>query len=284
MIEIKETQNPNIKKFISSDFHFNDTTEYHEMDEAKDFPLAAQLLQFPFVEKVLKSSDFIAIEKNDIVEWEEVEESLADLIENGAQETPKKVRPIEVYLESTPNPNVLKLVTNSLLFEGKAEAENQTEAENFPLAQFLLNFEYIDSVYVQENFISLTKTEDADWQMHSLAIRDLVSQYLREGKPIVESSYQPKAETQQVINTENFTAIEKEIQSILDEYIKPAVAGDGGNIDLVSYDPETKSAKMLLQGACSGCPSSTITLKNGIETLLKDLLPDTIENVEAINS
>src|SRR5690606_15625780 len=97
-------------------------------------------------------------------------------------------------------------------------------------------------------------------------------------------NYKPAViQTYEALANKEFTSVEKQIKNILNEYIQPAVSGDGGNIELIEFDESTKTAKMLLQGACSGCPSSTITLKNGIETMLKEMMPGVVENVDAIN-
>ncbi len=284
-MKVENTNNKNVKKFVLDKPYFQKTKEYTEVSQTSNFPLAGTLLQFPFVLSVLTSGDFIAIHKIDEVAWEDVEEEVGELIEKtlSETETTHKQLPIEVYMETTPNPNVIKLVTNALLIEGIAEAENEDEATDFPLAQFLLELPYVDSVFVQDNYISLTKTEKEDWQEYALEIRDIVSQYLRKGKPVVNENYQFKTPKEFVKIEKEYTDIEKEIQKLIEEYIQPAVASDGGNIDLVEFDEDTKTAKMLLQGACSGCPSSTITLKNGIETLLKQMLPNQVEKVEAIN-
>ncbi len=285
-MQIQSTENPNVQKFILDKPYFKEMKEYSDTSEALDFPLAGTLLQFPFVKTVLTSGDFIAIMKTDEVKWEMVNDSLVELIEEEMKsfEDKPKLRPIEVYVETTPNPNAIKLATNAFLFDGMAEAESEEDTKDFPIAKWLLEFPYIARVFVSDNYISLTKTEDSDWQMHMLEIRDLVAHYLRQGKPIVNDSYVPKNKEAVKIETALFTDIEKQIQSILTEYIKPAVAGDGGNIDLVSFDEDSKTAKMLLQGACSGCPSSTATLKNGIERILKEMLPGKVENVEAVNA
>ncbi len=116
-----------------------------------------------------------------------------------------------------------------------------------------------------------------------MEIREIVSEYLRNHQQIVNENYEFKTPKEFIKIEREYTEIEKEIQKLIEEYIQPAVASDGGNIDLVEFDENTKTAKMLLQGACSGCPSSTITLKNGIETLLKEMLPNQVEKVEAIN-
>ena len=139
-----------------------------------------------------------------------------------------------------------------------------------------LEFSYIKSIYISKNFISITKYDVKNWDEVSLELRNFIKNYL-ENNIITSSSNKIE------VDKNDLDEISKKIVSILDEYIKPAVASDGGNILFDSYDPEKKLVKVILQGACSGCPSSTVTLKNGIENMLKEMLSEEINSVEAIN-
>ena len=143
-------------------------------------------------------------------------------------------------------------------------------------AKKLFEFSYIKSIYISKNFISITKYDIKNWDEVSLELRNFIKSYLENNKVISSSN---KIEV--VKNDLDETS--KKIVSILDEYIKPAVASDGGNILFDSYDPQKKLVKVVLQGACSGCPSSTVTLKNGIENMLKEMLSEKVNSVEAIN-
>ncbi len=286
-ITIENTSNPNVKKFSFSQRLFAESKEYNSSTSTENFPLAQSLLQMPFVVAVLKMPEAIAIQKNEKVEWEDVADELKEMIGQALQNIPPlstNNRAIEVYIEGTPNPNVIKLVSNQLLYDTKAEAQSLEEAQNFPLAQEILKWEGVQSVFVQENYVSLTKKETEEWKLNDFEIREFLSQYLKAGKEVVNSAYQAQSIDRFREKSKPFGATEQKIQQILQEYIKPAVAGDGGDIDLVDYDSETKTARMLLQGACNGCPSSTITLKNGIEQILKEMMPNQIDNVVAINS
>lgn len=214
---------------------------------------------------------------------DEIKELIADeLLANPSVVLKTQTAPVSVYVEMTPNNTVRKFVTNKILIEGIIEIKNPDEASEVPLAQYLFKFPYVKEVFISDNFVSITKTPDTDWEDISMEIRYNLSEYFREGKEISTiknfSTFKPVATA-----NKEFTDIEKKIKEILDEYVLPAVSGDGGNIDLISFDEETKTAHMVLQGACSGCPSSTITLKNGIESLLKEMLPNEVEAVEAIN-
>ena len=291
-ITIENTSNEAIVKFAANKILTDGSFEYHNVEEAKNSTLVQQLFHLPFVKKVYVTANFIAIERYAIVEWPEVQEELKTVIENflnqhdslfGAVENRPKV--IEVYAESTPNPGAMKFVTNKLLTSQNIEVLDQTEAIEIPLATVLFDFPFVKQVFISENYISITKDDSIEWFEVTTALRDFIKEYLQAGKPIISDSYKPKQnnpEFKPIIN-ENLDGISQEIVSILDEYIKPAVTSDGGNIMFQSYDTSTKTVNVVLQGACSGCPSSTVTLKNGIEATLKQLLPDKIEEVIAIN-
>lgn len=286
-IRIENTPNKNIVKFVAPRTLVEGSYEISKLQQAANIPLAQELLQLPFITNIFITANFIAVQKNDMVEWDMVADEVKDLIEDELLANPTVVlqprqSPISVYVEMTPNNSVMKFVTNKILVEGIIELKNVEEAKEVPLAQYLFSFPYVKEVFISDNFVSITKTEDASWEDISMEIRYNISEYIRDEKEISYiknfSTHKPIKSTQK-----EFSDIEKKIQNILDEYVLPAVAGDGGNIDLIAFDEETKTAKMILQGACSGCPSSTITLKNGIEGLLKEMLPNEVEAVEAIN-
>lgn len=286
-IRIENTPNKNIVKFVAPRTLVEGSYEISKLQQAANIPLAQELLQLPFVTNIFITANFIAVQKNEMVEWDMVADEVKDLIEDELLANPTVVlqprqSPISVYVEMTPNNSVMKFVTNKILVEGIIELKNVEEAKEVPLAQYLFSFPYVKEVFISDNFVSITKTEDASWEDISMEIRYNISEYIRDEKEI---SYIKNFSTHKQIKSiqKEFSDIEKKIQNILDEYVLPAVAGDGGNIDLIAFDEETKTAKMILQGACSGCPSSTITLKNGIEGLLKEMLPNEVEAVEAIN-
>lgn len=294
-ISIKETNNPTIIKFEANSFLTeHESYEFNNIDEAKSSPLAQQLFYLPFVKKVYISSNFIAIERYNIVEWKDVKNEVATQIENylnangiviekGAAS--RKV-PVTVYAESTPNPSVMKFVANKKLVTTMYEFTSIDEAKFSPLATELFHLPFVKSVFVDENFISITKYEIADWNDITLELREFIRNYIENGKEIVTKGADTTLKRTPEQLDENFDALDdisKEIVNILEEYVKPAVASDGGNIQFKSYNPESKNVQVILQGACSGCPSSTFTLKNGIENMLKEMLKDKINNVEAIN-
>ena len=291
-INIQETNNETILKFVSSKILVNGGSyEYNNIDEAKNSPLAQQLFYLPFVKKVLVTANFIAIQRYDIVEWDDVEEEVREQIEAYIQsgssvvkeETTKKDA-VEVYAEVTPNPAVMKFGTNKALTQTDVEFKNIEEAsKSSPLAQALFSFPFVKEIFISENYISITKYDMIDWNEVYQEVRTFIRSYIQEGKKIITEL--PKQQTTQNVEVpkESLTDTEAKIVDILDEYIKPAVASDGGNIAFQSYDADNKRVSVVLQGACSGCPSSTVTLKNGIETMLKEMLPNQINEVVAIN-
>lgn len=296
-LSIKETQNPAILKFEFPDFITKSQSfEYKNIDEAKNSPLVQQLFYLPFVKTVFISGNFIAIERYNIVQWEDVKEAVAEQIETYVQnggvilnfsESEIKKQPITIYAESTPNPAVLKFVANKLLTTKTAEFKNIDETVASPLAKELFKFPYVKELFMDENYISVTKYTSVEWQEISNEIRSFIKEYIENGHEIINESLLvsiPKNEKQQIANFDNLDTTSQQIINILEEYVKPAVQADGGNILFDSYDEAEKRVKVVLQGACSGCPSSTFTLKNGIENMLKDMLNDEAIKVEAINA
>ena len=291
-IKIEYTSNPAIIKFISDKMLTESSYEYNSIDDAKNSALVQQLFHLPFVKKVFITANFIALEKFDILEWKEVEKELQEILEVYLQQNDsvfsedKNEQLVEVYAESTPNPNVQKFVTNKLLSNQNIELNDQAEAHDVPLAFELFGFPFVKEVFISDNYVSIQKTNDLEWFEVNNSIRDFLKEYLQSDRRIVAEGYAPQVKEAQK-NDVKFQAtdddISKEIIAVLEEYIKPAVAGDGGNIQFLSYEPETKEVNVLLQGACNGCPSSTITLKNGIEATLKQLLPGKIGAVNALN-
>lgn len=291
----KETSNPAILKFETNEFITNyESFEFNNIDEAKNSPLAQQLFYLPFVKKIYISGNFIAIERFNIVEWKDVQDEVSgqiqDYLNNGGivvnkNEDTKKT-PVTIYAESTPNPSVIKFVANKKLVQGIFEFTSIDEAKFSPLASELFHFPFVKSVFFDENYISITKYDMAEWDAITMELREFIKGYLEDGKKIISDNAPQKINQSEDRIEEEFELLDdtsKEIVNILNEYVKPAVASDGGNIEFKSYDANTKIVKVILQGACSGCPSSTFTLKNGIENMLKEMLKDKINSVEAIN-
>jgi NFU1 iron-sulfur cluster scaffold homolog, mitochondrial len=182
---------------------------------------------------------------------------------------------IEIYTEANPNPNSLKFVTNVILMpEGSVDYPDVLSAQDCQLALDLFRFSFVRRVFVAANFITVTKAEDIDWEEISPMLKSLIKGYIEEGKPLFKKAI--------VIDTasDDDPEIVKQIKVILDEYIRPAVEQDGGAINFASF--EDGIVKVTLQGSCSGCPSSTVTLKAGIENLLKRMIPE-VKEVVAVN-
>ena len=190
---------------------------------------------------------------------------------------------ITVYAESTPNPSVMKFVANKKLVSHDMEFFKNDDLKEAPLAKEFFNYDFINEIYISENFVSITIDKAKNWQDVVQEIRNYIRNYLIQNNPIVTNEYSKFNIFKDDLKEEKLSAIEKEIIKILNEYVKPAVAGDGGNIVFKSFDEKEKRLDVVLQGACSGCPSSTNTLKNGIETMMKEMLPGKVEKVNAIN-
>ncbi|HEX8561789.1 MAG TPA: NifU family protein [Flavobacterium sp.] len=295
-IQIRETQNPEILKFEFPEFITrSESFEYKNIDEAKNSPLAKQLFYLPFVKTVFISGNFIAVEKYSIVEWDDVKDAVAEQIDNYAasgepivivSETKIK-QPISVYGEMTPNPSALKFVVSKMLTKQAAEFKNIDETAASPLAKELFNFPYVKEIFMDENYVSVTKYDVYEWNDITMELRSFIKQYVENGGTVIDESLivaTPQQEKQQIADFDNLDTTSQQIINILEEYVKPAVAADGGNILFDSYDPVDKRVKVVLQGACNGCPSSTFTLKSGIENMLKDMLKDDQIKVEALNA
>lgn len=294
-IIIKSTNNPSIIKFeLEYIITKGKNYEFKNIDETKNSTLAKQLFFLPFVKTVYISGNFIAIEKFSIVEWTDVQDEVAAQIEkfinDGGQiineENHIKKNPITVYAESTPNPSVTKFVANKILTKVAVECKNIDETKASPLAKDLFSFPFVKEVFIDENYISITKYDIADWNEITFELRNFLKQYLEQTDQIVdEKAIEQTANfaQQQEAFFENLDVTSQQIMNILEEYVKPAVQSDGGNITFNSYDESTNTVQVTLQGACSGCPSSTFTLKNGIENMLRQMLNNNTIIVEAFN-
>lgn len=301
-IKIEATSNPSILKFETNQFLTrHESFEFGNIEEASKSPLAQQLFHLPFVKTVFIAQNFIAIEKFNIVEWSDIQEEVAEQIKtylNSGGTVVKtentnsgKLIPVTVYAESTPNPSVMKFVANKKLVISGAEFKNIDATKNAPLAKQLFHFPFVKEIFMDENYISINKFDIAEWDDITLELREFIRNYLQEGHEVMNnetltqnSEKSPEsAVSTTAVKAEDLDEVSKQVVDILDEYIKPAVASDGGNIVFESYNPDTKTVKVILQGACSGCPSSTATLKNGIETMMRDMLAGKVDYVEAVN-
>ena len=295
VITVVPTNNPAILKFETNHFLVEKGSyEFKNIDEARDAPLARQLFYLPFIKTVYIASNFVALERFEIVDWEDVKDEIAQqLVEylNAGEpvvleaQTAQK-SPVTLYAEVTPNPAVMKFVANKRLVPVSFEFKNIDEAREAPLALNLFQLPFVKELYFDENYISVTKYEVAEWDEVSMDLRERIRNYLADGNEVVlESAVAGKSATaaQGQAGSALLDDTSKEIMDILEEYVRPAVASDGGNIVFQSYEAKSKTVNVILQGACSGCPSSTFTLKNGIETMLKNMMGDKVREVVAIN-
>ena len=189
------------------------------------------------------------------------------------QATPKN---IHIYLESNPNPNSLKFVVNEMLVpEGLSyDFPNAESAVNAPLAQELFEYPFVDRVFYASNFVTVTKKGDVEWLEIQNTIKNHMLKFLEMGEYIIDI----QEENTSSIAEETETV--KKIKTILEEYIRPAVEQDGGAITYHSFN--NGIVKVKLQGSCSGCPSSMVTLKAGIENLFQRMMPGEVNSVEAL--
>ena len=269
----------------------NVTKTYTNIDQATDAPLVKQLFYLPFVKRVTIENNTIIVERFDILDWEEVITEVASQIEDYLNDggsiidEPKNIKksPITIYAESTPNPSAMKFVANIKLTEQSISFESIDEAIDAPLVKALFNFSFVREVFLDENYISISKHDGTEWEEIVMDLRSFIKSYLENEKIILGSSFLKGEKKVTSVSSDSLNKTEQEIIKVLDEYVKPAVASDGGNIIFDSYNKKEKLVKVLLQGACSGCPSSTFTLKNGIENILKEMLPGKVNLVEAVN-
>ena len=282
---IATTDHPTRIRFVSNQSLGDDQMNFTNVDDAGGFPLIQQLFYLPFVKHVSLAENWVEVERFDILDWtdvqDEVASQLADYLNQGGQVKKQmdQNEAISVYAESTPNPAVMKFVCSKRIVGEVYEAKNIDEAKNSPLATELFHKPYVKEVFLDENFISITKYEIAQWDDIVQDLRQYLRDYIANNKAVVTGATSLKEKSPKI--THEGTALE--IIQIIDQHVKPAVASDGGNIVFDSYDENSKTVQVILQGACSGCPSSTFTLKNGIEQLLRDMLPGKVDSVTAIN-
>ncbi|MEL6917583.1 MAG: NifU family protein [Bacteroidota bacterium] len=294
-ITVVETSNPAILKFETNHFITNNRSyELKNIDEAKNSPLAQQLFYLPFIKTVYISSNFVALERYDIVQWEDVKDEVAQqLVEylNAGEaviveEKGTQKNAVTIYAEVTPNPAVMKFVANKRIVPAIFEFKNIDEAATSDLAKELFMLPFVKEVFLDENYVSVTKYDVADWNDITFELRELIRDFIADGKEVVSENTISTKKMQSPahrLEDENLDDTSRQIVDILDEYVKPAVASDGGNILFKSYEEKTKTVNVILQGACSGCPSSTFTLKNGIENMLKNMMGDKVREVVALN-
>ena len=192
--------------------------------------------------------------------------------------------PVMLYTEQTPNPESLKFVTNRMLYRGTADFREEALAREWsPLAAMLFDQPYVKGVYITNNFVTITKEFNYEWADIMLKVKDLIKKYVEDGGEILREGYAEAMQAQESERTaQQFSGEDGElaqrIKDLIDTYVKPAVEMDGGNIEFQRY--EKGVVYVMMQGSCSGCPSSTVTLKSGIEGMLKRMVPEVQEVVQ----
>lgn len=184
-------------------------------------------------------------------------------------------RIVNIHTEANPNPNSLKFCVDFQLIPESVDFPTPASTVNCPLAADIFRFSFVRRVFISSNFITVTKSDDIDWEDVAPMITSIIKGYLEEDKPLF---IEFKKNTSLEINADEPEVVQK-IKTLLEEYIRPAVEQDGGAINFSSFDEESGLVKVQLQGSCSGCPSSTVTLKAGIENLLKRMIPEVKEVV-----
>lgn len=200
-------------------------------------------------------------------------------------ETTAVKNPVLIYTEQTPNPESLKFVTNKMLYAGTADFRSRELADEYaPLAAALFDLPYVKSVYICNNFVTLTKEINYEWEDLMIRTKEFIKNYISEDKPIVLEGFadaMAKIESDRMAEisySDDDTELVQRIRELIDTYVKPAVEMDGGNIEFKSFHEGVVT--LIMQGACSGCPSSTVTLKSGIEAMLKRMMPQVKEVVQ----
>ncbi len=289
-VKYKIDQNDKFAIFnLSHELKIDKTIKFESIEDANNFPLVQKLFYLPFVKVVELSNLVIKLERFDILKWDDVIDEVGTEIENYLNSYDSDItlknqnnKSVTLYAESTPNPNVIKFVSNKILAK-KIYDFKENKLTKIDLIDALFKLDFINEIFITENYISITKIEDFEWNEKVSETKELIKTYLKKKlndfrNQLIEFSSNNKNKK---IKSTDITS--KKIIQILDEYVKPAVASDGGNILFDSYNKKNKVVNVILQGACSGCPSSTITLKNGIENILKEMLPGVVKNVIAIN-
>ncbi|MFN0015795.1 MAG: NifU family protein [Saprospiraceae bacterium] len=200
------------------------------------------------------------------------------------ESAPAVKSPVMLYTEQTPNPEALKYVTNRLLYRGIAEFKDKELAETWsPMANSLMELPYVKSVYFNNNFVTVTKEINYDWSEIMLKLKEFIKDYVENGGEMVREGFAEFWDAQSATsNAAQFSGedgeIAKKVKELIDTYVKPAVEMDGGNIEFKAF--EKGRVIVTMQGSCSGCPSSTVTLKAGIEGMLKRMVPEVTEVVQ----
>lgn len=282
-ITIEETENPNIRKFCSEHTLVRGALSLNRDSDISEIPLAQDLFQLPYVEKIYVNDNYVAVAKDGSTAWNDdvlnlLRNTIIDsLLEYPMIFVPKKKSQYSLYIEMTANPNVMKFVCNRVLVPGKTEVNRTAtdvgiKPEDVPLAEAIFNnLEYVQKVEVEDNMLFLTRNRKATWGDVMLETRDFISGYLQGGNPINKEQQAAR----------ELTGDEKKIKEVIAKYITPS-QGKGERFMLDEYIPETKTAMMLLKGDWDDCVSCRESVRSGIEFIFKKYLPELIEQVETV--
>ena len=195
--------------------------------------------------------------------------------------------PVTIYAELTPNPSTMKFVANKYLLPSGESANFNIKKDTVgfsPLAEELFNLPFVDGIFIASNFVTVTKTDNVSWDFITMQLREFIREWISDGKEILIKSQENEEPSIPEVDISKLefeeSDLDHKIAALLDQYVRPAVANDGGAIDYLGY--KEGKVTVLMKGSCAGCPSSTATLKGGIETLLKQHLPE-VQEVIAIN-
>ena len=264
-----------------------DEINFPDVESAGRSPLAYKVFGFPWADSVKIAPQFVSITKQDWVDWDVLADPLANLIKehlelkqpvlfeksrSGVSEEPKDMPPVEVRFEPTPNPNALKFVTNRHLSHSAHEFNTTEEAEASPFATKIFQFPWADGVFISQDFITIRKSEIVEWDAVSQPLADMIKEHMEQGLALFVDDSSSEI-------SENDPPIVQQIKQILNQEIRPAVAMDGG--DIVFQRFEDNRVYLHMKGSCAGCPSSTMTLKQGIESRLRERIPE-VQEVIAI--
>ena len=190
-----------------------------------------------------------------------------------------------LYTEQTPNPETLKFVTNKMLYHGTADFRERDFAQKWsPLAAQLFEMPFVKGVYICNNYVTLTKEFNYQWDDVMLKTKAFIKEFVEDENIVIKEGFAEEMEKIEAEKAKNYSysgeekEVVQKIKNLIDTQVKPAVEMDGGNIEFKSFNNGVVT--VIMQGACSGCPSSTVTLKSGIEGMLKRMVPEVKEVVQ----
>ncbi len=233
-IIIEATENPRVMKFVADYNLIPGSLELDRNSDISEIPLAQELFNYPFVDKIFITANFIAVAKQDTVEWEHVVQSLKNVIEDELLANPRIYRQqrkevYQIYAEMTPNPSVMKFVASRLLLDGFVEVKSREEAAEVPLAQAIFKeFSFAQEVFISDNFVAVTKDDSVQWHEVMVVTRAFIAEYLQNGGEVSQKEPQKHENPVEKIINREYTYTEQKISDVLNEYVAPAVENDGG--------------------------------------------------------